>query len=410
MTRHVIIGNGIAGINAAEAIRALDADASIAMIARETFPPYSRPMISLVLQGVVQPENLPIRDENFYDDNRVGVITGEEVVSIDTDNRVIVTDKDSRVKYDRLLIASGADPRPIKADGLDLGNLFFMRTESHVLGMLAALPNVKRALVLGGGLVGVKAAYGLMHRGIKVTMLIKSGYPLSMQLDPKAGGILLDELLSNGLEVRVGVEATAFEGNGVVRKAFLSDGSSLDCELVVIGKGVVPAKSFVPTNRINVDLGIVVDEHLQTSVPDVYAAGDVAEAFDVTHRSPWVNAIWPVAVEQGRIAGMNMAGRTVSYAGSMGRNTIRVFSVDVLTGGIVNSRDGDSLTVLEDSDPRHKTFRRLVLRDDTPVGIAMVGRIEQGGVLLSLIQRAQPLSIDPERLLDPSFNYGQILS
>jgi NAD(P)H-nitrite reductase large subunit len=115
-------------------------------------------------------------------------------------------------------------------------------------------------------------------------------------------------------------------------------------------------------------------------------------------------------VEQGRIAGMNMAGRKVSYAGSMGRNAIRVFNVDVLTGGIVNPRDGESFTVVENSDARHETYRRLILRDDTPVGLAMVGRIEQGGVLLSLIQRAQPLSIDPERLLDPSFNYGQMLS
>jgi NAD(P)H-nitrite reductase large subunit len=410
MTRHVIIGNGIAGINAAEAIRALDADASITMIARESFPPYSRPMISLVLQGSVTPEKLPIRGESFYEDNRVEALTGEEVISIDVDNRQAVTDKGSQVRFDRLLIATGADPRPIKADGLELGNLFFMRTESHVRGMLDALPKVKHALVLGGGLVGFKAAYGLMHRGVKVTMLIKSGHPLSMQLDPTAGGIVLDELISKGLDVRVGIEAVAFKGNGVVRKAQLSDGSSLECKLVVIGKGVLPANSFVPRDKIDVDLGIMVDQNLQTSVPGIYAAGDVAEAFDVTHRTPWVNAIWPVAVEQGRIAGMNMTGRTVSYAGSMGRNAIRVFDVDVLTGGVVNPRNGDSFTVVESSDAKNKTYRRLVLRDETLVGLAMVGRIEQGGVLLSLMQRAQPLSVDPERLLDPSFNYGQVLS
>ena len=367
-------------------------------------------MISLVLQGSVTQEKLPIRDKNFYQCNRVEALIGEEVVSIDTDKRHVVTDKDSRIQFDRLLVASGADPRPIKADRLDLGNLFFMRTESHVRGMLAALPDVKHALVLGGGLVGFKAAYGLMHRGIKVTMLIKSGHPLSMQLDPTSGRIVLTELLSNGLDVRVGIEATAFEGNGVVRGAHLSDRSFLDCELVVIGKGVLPAKSFVPTDKIDVDLGIKVDENLQTSVPGVYAAGDVAEAFDVTHCTPRVNAIWPVAVEQGRIAGMNMAGRKISYTGSMGRNTIRVFGVDVLTGGIVNPPNGGSFTIVESSEARRKTYRRLVLRNDTPVGLAMVGRIEQGGVLLSLIQRAQPLSIDPERLLDPSFNYGQILS
>lgn len=409
MTRHVIIGNGIAGVHAAESIRALDPDAAITMIARETFPPYSRPMISLVLQGTIDSTRLPIRDESFYQELRIEPVLGEEVTGIDVDRKQVTTDKGSTVPYDKLLIASGADPRPIKADGLDLGNIFFMRTQSHVNGMVEALPAVKEALVLGGGLVGFKAAYGLMHRGAKVTMLIKSGHPLSMQLDPTAGRMVLDELLANGLDVRVEVEATAFEGNGTVQRAHLSDGSTLDCQIVVIGKGVLPANSFVPRDKIGVDLGIVVNRNLQTNVPDVYAAGDVAEAFDVAHRTPWVNAIWPVAVEQGRIAGLNMAGRTVDYAGAMGRNVMRVFDLDVLTGGVVNPGSADSCSVMETVNTLHGTYRRLVLRDDTLVGLAMVGRIEQGGILLSLIQRAEPLAVDPERLLDSSFNYGQLV-
>jgi nitrite reductase (NADH) large subunit len=409
MTRHVIIGNGIAGVHAAESIRELDPDAAITMIARETFPPYSRPMISLVLQGAVDSTRLPIRDERFYRELRVEPVLGEEVTGISVDNRQVTTNKGSTVPYDKLLIASGADPRPIKAEGLDLGNIFFMRTESHVRGMVEALQGVKEALVLGGGLVGFKAAYGLMHRGVKVTMLIKSGHPLSMQLDPTAGRMVLDELLAKGLDVRVEIEATAFEGNGTVQRAHLSDGNTLDCQMVVIGKGVLPAKSFVPRDKIDVDLGIMVDENLQTSIPNVFAAGDVAEAFDVAHRTPWVNAIWPVAVEQGRVAGLNMAGRKVAYAGSMGRNVMRVFDLDVLTGGVVNPRNGNFFTAMEAVNTLHGTYRRLVLRDDTLVGLAMVGRIERGGVLLSMIQRGLPLSVDPQRLLEPSFNYGQLV-
>ncbi len=408
MTRHVIIGNGIAGLNAAEAIRALDADSPITMIARETFPPYSRPMISLVLQGAVGPEKLPIRDDGFYSEFRIDPIIGEEVTGIDVEERQVVTDKGTTVPFDRLLIASGADPRPVKADGVDLGNIFFMRTESHVKGMLEALPGVKHALVLGGGLVGFKAAYGLMHRGITVTMLIRSGHPLSLQLDPTSGKLVLDELLAKGLDVRVEIEAISFEGNGSVQQAHLSDGSNLECELVVIGKGVLPAHSFVSASGIQVDLGIVVDETLQTSVPGIYAAGDVAQAFDVTRRESWINAIWPVAVEQGHIAGMNMAGRRVIYSGSMGRNVIRVFDLDVLAGGMVNPPEGDTYEVLERNSPRLKVHRRLVLRENIPVGVAMVGGIEQGGVLLSAIRSERPLAVDPEKLLDPTFNYRQL--
>ena len=373
MTRHVIIGNGIAGLNAAEAIRALDADSPITMIARETFLPYSRPMISLVLQGAVGAEKLPIRDDGFYSEFRIDPIIGEEVTGIDVEERHVVTNKGTTVPFDRLLIASGADPRPVKADGVDLGNIFFMRTESHVKEMLEALPGVKHALVLGGGLVGFKAAYGLMNRGVTVTMLIRSGHPLSLQLDPTAGKLVLDELLAKGLDVRVEIEAISFQGNGSVQQAHLSDGSSLECELVVIGKGVLPAHAFVSGSGIQVDLGIVVDETLQTSVPGIYAAGDVAQAFDVTRRESWINAIWPVAVEQGHIAGMNMADRRVVYSGSMGRNVIRVFDLDVLAGGVVNPPEGDTYEVLERNSPRLKMHRRLVLRENIPVGLAMVG-------------------------------------
>jgi nitrite reductase (NADH) large subunit len=408
MTRYLIIGNGIAGVSAAEAIRSLDREGSLTIIAEEQAPPYSRPMISLALQGSIGPERLSIRPHDFYDRLGIEAFAGDRALSIDADNRQVTTAQGRSLPYDRLLIASGANPRPIKAEGAELGNVSFMRNEAHVSTMLQALPDVKQALVLGGGLVGFKAAYGLMRRGIKVTMLIRSGYPLSMQLDATAGKLVLDELVANGLDVRTGIEVQAFAGNGRVQEAHLSDGSSVPCQLVVIGKGVSPAVDFVPRDKIHVDLGIVVDNHLQTTVQGVFAAGDVAQAMDVARKRSWVNAIWPVAVEQGRIAGANMAGRPVAYRGSLGRNVMRVFGLDVMSGGIVTPPEGDGYTVVSRIDPIRKTYRRLALQGDKPVGLVMVGSVEQGGILLSLIQRGLPLNRDPESLLEPSFNFGTL--
>jgi nitrite reductase (NADH) large subunit len=410
MKRYVIIGNGIAGISAAETIRSLDPEGRIAVIAEEEFPPYSRPMISLVLEGVIGGEKLPVRAPDFYSKFKIEALVGQRAVSIDVDARLVRTDSGNVEEFDRLLIASGAYPRPVKADGMHLANVSFMRTQAHVAKMLGVLPEVRHALVLGGGLVGFKAAYGLMRRGIKVTMLIRSGYPLSMQVDETAGRMILDELTANGLDVRVGVEAAAFEGNGSVREAHLSDNSSLACELVVIGKGVLPASDFVPRDRIETDLGIVVDDHLQTSFPGIFAAGDVAQAMDVARRRTWVNAVWPVAVEQGRIAGANMAGRPVSFGGSIGRNVMRIFGLDVLTGGIVNPTEDDGCRVLSRFDPRRGIYRKITLRDGTLAGAAMVGGIEQGGVVLSLIRRSLPLTIDPELLLEPTFSFATLLT
>ncbi len=410
MKQYVIIGAGIAGISAAETIRSLDPNGKITIIASEKFPPYSRPMISLLLEGAVSRERLSIRPLDFYSNLAIESLVGERVVSLEPGAQQVRTASGKRLDYDRLLIASGADPRPIKANGTDLANVSFMRTEAHVENMLAALPEVRHALVLGGGLVGFKAAYGLLRRGIKVTMLIRSGYPLSMQVDSDAGRIILEELLVNGLEVRVGLEATAFSGNGSVREARLSDGSAVACQLVVVAKGVLPALDFVPRDKIGVDLGILVDHNLQTSVPGVFAAGDVAQAMDAVRKRTWINAIWPVAAEQGAVAGSNMAGRPVSYRGSIGRNVMRIFDLDVLTGGVVNPPEDDGYRVLKMDDPQRRLYRKIVLRGDTPVGLAMVGRIEQGGVILSMIQRGLPLTVKPEALLEPSFNFATLLA
>ena len=153
-------------------------------------------------------------------------------------------------------------------------------------------------------------------------MLIASGYPLSMQVDETAGKLILDELRENGLKVRVGISVEAFDGNASVTGAHLSDGTRTSCDLVVVGKGVLPALSFVPRDKIDIDLGILVNEQMETSTAGIFAAGDVAECVDISRKTRWVNAIWPEAVTQGRIAGTNMAGRQVSYKGSLSRNVL----------------------------------------------------------------------------------------
>ncbi len=412
MPKYLIIGNGIAGVSAAEAIRTLDEQGSLAMVAAEEFPPYSRPLISLVLEGTLEPRRLPIRPESFYRDLDIQAHLGHKVSTLDLERQKLVTDQGLELDYQRLLIASGADPRPLSVPGADLANIFYMRTQAQVEAMLRALAGARRALVLGGGLVGFKAAYGLMRRGLSVTMLIRSPHPLTMQVDATAGAMIRKELESRGLEVRVGVEVESFQGEkGRVISARLSDGKRLECQMVVVGKGVNPALDFLPPGGIQVDQGILVDRHLQTSRPGVYAAGDVAQAWDPVRGRPWVNAIWPVAVEQGRLAGANLAGRPVAYRGSVGRNVLRIFGLDLLTGGMVTPPgDDDSYRVLSGRDRARGTYRRLVLRGDTLVGMVMVNRIEQGGVLLSLIQRGLALDCDPARLLEPDFNLATLAS
>jgi len=402
---YVIIGNGIAGVSAAEAIRQLDPHGPIVMIGDETETPYCRPMISMVLEGAITADRLPIRADNFYEQMGIEPVLGRRVEAVDVTGKTVRLGRDRRISYDKLLIATGADPRPIQADGLDLKNIFYMRTQAQIRQMLQVLPDARRALVLGGGLVGFKAAYALLRRGVKVTMLIRSGYPLSMQADETAGRMILQELRRKGLDVRVGIEAVAFEGNSAVRDAHLSDGAWIPCDMVIIGKGVLPALSFVPRDIIEVDLGIVVDPRMRTSASDVFAAGDVAEGVDIARQTRWVNAIWPEAVIQGRIAGMNMAGRRVSGKGSLGRNVIRIFNLDILTGGVVTPPENDGFEVFQTVDPRKNAYRKLVFQGDRLAGVVLVNDIEQGGVFLSVMSSETPVTVPKQRLLSPKFNY-----
>ena len=406
--KYVIVGNGIAGISAAETVRQLDPEGHITIVGDETCLPYSRPMISMVLDGSIPPEKLPIRRESIYHDLNVEPVLGTRVSTIDVDRHEVALDDRKRIPFERLLIATGADAKPVGAEGEKLENIFHMRTEAHVRQIIQKLPDVRNPLVLGGGLVGFKAAYGLLKRGLKPTMLITSGYPLSMQVDEVAGKMILDELLDHGLTVKAGVSVEAFEGNSKVEGAHLSDGTALPCDLAIAGKGVLPALSFVPRTEISVEQGIVVDEHMETGAKDIFAAGDVAQCMDIARKTRWINAIWPEAAMQGRVAGANMAGRPVTYGGSVSRNVMRIFGLDLMTLGLAHPKPDSAYETLDSNDSR-TTYRKLVFRENILVGAILVNDIEQGGILLSLIRNETPLSIRRKKLLEPGFNFRQLM-
>jgi NAD(P)H-nitrite reductase large subunit len=407
---HLIIGNGIAGINAARAIREMDATAVIVMVSDETFPPYSRPMISYVLEGAEPHEKLPLFPGNVYENLDITPILGHRVVHLDVKKKSVRLENGADIDFETMLIATGADARQIKVPGSELRNVFTMRTQKDVLDQLEAVSQgVENALVLGGGLVGFKAAHALLKRGIKVTMLITSPYPLAMQVDETAGKMILKELETHGLTVKVGVSVTAFDGDDTVKNARLDSGETLDCDLVIVGKGVDPSLGFIPENDIDMGYGIQVDPYLCSSVPDIYAAGDAAETFDIARQTRWINAIWPEAAVQGRTAGFNMAGRKVVCPGSLGRNVMRIYGLDVMTMGQANPEDTEDLEIVQAGDENAGAYRRLVFSGDILVGAVLINQVEQGGVLRAMIENRVPVRIPKKYLMSPDFNCSRLL-
>jgi NAD(P)H-nitrite reductase large subunit len=221
--------------------------------------------------------------------------------------------------------------------------------------------------------------------------------------------MILGEMLAHGLKVRVGVSVRAFEGNGAVQAAVTDEGARLPCDMVIIGKGVLPAIGFLPRNRIDIDMGVVVDATLQTSAMGIYAAGDAAESVDIARQRRWVNAIWPEAAIQGRIAGINMAGRPMAYPGSLSRNVMRIFGLDVMAMGDTNPRPAKAYRIVRSGGPGRAAYRSLVIKGDVLVGAVLINRIEQGGVLRALIANQVPLRVPASDLMSTGFNFRTLL-
>ncbi|NOX97805.1 MAG: NAD(P)/FAD-dependent oxidoreductase [Nitrospirae bacterium] len=414
---YLIIGNSAAGISGAEAIRKVDKTGKITMVSAEGYPPYSRCLLSYYLAGDIEEKKLLFRPEDFYEKNKIEVLLGKKVEKIEPEKKKVILAGKEEIAYDKLLIATGASPKLLNIKGEDRKGVFGLRTVEDVQNILQRLDKVKVAAVLGGGLIGLKAAYGLRKRGLRVKVIIKSNRVLSQMLDERAAAIFRKRIEENGIEVMTGLAAEEIlADDGSVKGLKLDNGASVDCQLVVIGKGVTPNIDLVKGTAIKVSRGISVDEKQGTNISDIYAAGDVAETVDIVSGRTTINALWPCAVEQGRIAGYNMAlrksgekaGEEHKYAGSIGMNSIEFFDLPVISIGITRPGEKGYEEVIRDI-PEKGFYRKIVLRDNRIVGAILLGRINPAGVLLSLIRDKVDVSEIKDEIMEETFNYSRVV-
>lgn len=402
---YLIIGNGPAGVGAAEAIRKIDDHGEITIVGEEPHHVYSRPLIAHYVAGEVTEPETAFRPPDFY--KRHGIVTrlGVRVTDLDITNRTVTLADGSRIAYDRLLIATGSVQTFPPIPGADLPGVFDFWTLDHAKAVVARVQALKdkgevTAVVVGAGLIGLQAAYGLHGAGVKVTIIELLPYILSRILD-KEGALLAQSLLERGgIKVRTGLSLARIEGDATrgVTGVVLSNGERIACSLVIKATGVRPRLSLVKDTPIKTGVGIVVDEHLQTSVPGVYAAGDVAETRDLAREDTCVNANWPNANTQGRLAGLNMAGEEVAYPGSIGMNSLPIFGVPVFSMGIVDpgSDNGYRIAVRRGWD----IYQKLVFHHNRPVGGIFIGEAPDVGFVNDLIQRRIEAGVVRDTLLE----------
>lgn len=404
--KHVIIGASAAGISCIEGIRKKDKESSITIIQDERLPLYSRCLLTYLLAGSIQEEGLQFRNKDFYNAFKVDAIHGVKADSIDLKKKSVKLNNNKTISFDKLLIATGAMPKKIDAPGVDKKGVFTVRNIEDARGILKLLDKVERVAILGGGLIGLRDAYALNQRGKETYVIVKSPTVLSQMVDREAAEIISAVLKSHGIKILTGLSAKEIIGDNAVKGVLLDNGETLACELVIIGKGVSPTIDLAKACGIKVHYGIIVNEYLMTSQKDIYAAGDAAEAFDIVLGSPNLNALWPCAIEQGRVAGLNMAGEKTRYIGSLSMNSIDFFGIPAISMGVTKPEE-EGFEIL--TKKTENCYKKIVIKENRIVGMVFAGDIKNAGVINILIKKEVDVSIVKEKLLDENFDYAKIL-
>lgn len=401
---YVIIGNSVAAVGAIEAIRRIDKETPITVVSDEPYPVYSRPLISELLAGQVKEDMMGYRAPDFYGRNGVEAKLGARVVSIDSAKKTIKTGDGEEIAYSKLLIATGGTPFVPPMKGLELGRVMTFIKMDDAKRIEAMLPELKHVVVIGAGLIGLKAAESLHHRGVKVTVVELANRVMATVLDVEAGKVVQDALADAGVNIITEdtVDEILGDNMGLVNGVKMKSGEALDCDAVIVAIGVVPNAAFAKESGVTVNRGIITDDHMRTNLPDVYAAGDVTEGLDYLSGDNRVMPIWPNAYIQGKVAGFNMAGEERVFSGGLAVNSIELFGVPVVTAGLSNV-ESDELEVLKKSEG--KTYRKIVLKDNKVVGAVLVGNIDRAGLVTGLIREQIDVGEMRERLLADDFGY-----
>ncbi|MBU1611451.1 MAG: FAD-dependent oxidoreductase [Proteobacteria bacterium] len=399
---YVLIGNGVATIGAIEGIRKHDTSSKIIAIGLEESAPYGRPLISYLLAGKISSDQLALRPQEFYEKMNVELRLGTLITDIDTKKKTVTTSLGETIKYDKLLVATGGKPFTPPIPGSDGKDIYNFTNLDHAQMLITKAKELKKAVVIGGGLIGLKAAESLHDRGVEVTILELSPRILSMAFDTNAARLAAKRLDEVGLAVRTGITAKEILRNedGRVVAVQCTDGMILDTEAVIIAIGVVPNYDIAKNAGLTVDRGIKVNDYMTTSAKDVYAAGDVAQALDFLAGDDRVVPIWTNAYNQGYCAGKNMAGAATSYKGGLAMNSISFYGLPTVSVGTVNPPENDESYIIEATlDEKKHSYRKLVFKDDKLEGYVLVGDIDQAGLYTAFIKFRFPIKDEMKKQL-----------
>ena len=403
--KHLIIGSGAAGMTAADELRRLDPLAQVTVLDGEGEGPYSRMAIPYFLTAEIAADGTRMRKApGYFREHRIDIEPGR-AARLDPAARQVHLESGRVLDYDKLLIATGSVPTRERIPGIDLPGVHTCWTLADARELVAAIQPGTRVVQMGAGFVGCIIMKGLLARGANLTVLVRSGRMVSRMMPPKASEMIARWCESKGVRILGKTQAARIDADdGALRVTLTGSGETLPADIYLSVVGVTPGVGFLSGSGIEIDAGIVVDEHMRTNLPDVFAAGDVAEARERLSGKPVVNAIQPNAVEQGRVAAANMAGGHMPFAGSLEMNVLDTLGlVSMSFGQWWGAGKDEGGSGVELIDEAHFRYLGLQFHEDVLIGATGIGHTEHVGALRGLIQTRAPLGKWKQVLMeDPS--------
>lgn len=397
----LIIGAGPAGVTVAETVRVNDQQAEILVLSAEPYQPYSPPAMA---DHFIHGSNAHLwRGVDWPDRYGVEYRAGERVEKIQPEVHLVELAAGETILYDKLVIATGSRLyAPLK--GVDLPGVYNFKSLSAAEALVNKIRSgeAHSAVIVGAGFIGMEIALVLRELGVTVVQIEMLDQVMGAMLDAQTATFALELMQQRGVDVRLNTKAVAFIGDDQASGVLLESGETITGDLFIAATGVQPNLSFLRDTGIEFGWGIGVDDHLQTSVPDVYAAGDVIESPDRLTGDYYVHAIFPNAVEQGRVVGMNLAGHDVTYEGAERMNSLKHLGLPIIAVGL---KEGDEKLQAGNNG----SLRTIYLRDNRVVGFQLAGDIRAAGILRSLINQERDIRPFKDHLVDPAFSQGHLV-
>ncbi len=377
--KYIIIGNGIAGLTAVENIRKIDPSGGITLITQEPYPSYNRIMLIGYLAGEVSEDRLILKPQSWYEERRIEVLLGKYVESIDPQTKKILLSDGTEIIYDRLLIATGGRSFVPSINGADKEGVFTLRGLDDAKVILKYVEQGHRDLILiGGGVLGLEAGNALRKRGCNVTVVEFFSRLLPRQMDAEGAEMLKRQMEDMGFHFYLNAKSKEIIGRNRVEGLLLEDGRKIKGDIVIISAGIRPDIRLAKEAGLEVNKGLIVNDRMETSEKDIFGAGDVIE-----HRER-LYGIWPAAEEQGRVAGINMAGGTAIYKGSTPSNLLKVAGVDLMAAGDIDA--DNKYEAVRFRDEENFIYKKLVFKEGILSGFILYGELKETAVLMNALK------------------------